>query len=240
VVTHQSSTGATVVCVLSTGEMFAGAAIAGNAEPVRAVAVDDNGDVALGGGAGVVEHYRVEDGRFATGVAIDVRLGGEPVEITSLAVRDGTVAAGIRPISGRAAVARVLVWDARGGGTPVQFDTDHRDVVAVGLLGPGADLVVVAGVDTPGGAATLQVWEAATRRRLGRALGGLVDDVEMLGGDASSVVGVDAEGRAYNWSLETDPTSEICAIVGRPMGSDEWTSIAGGALAAEPYSALCV
>ncbi|HWM19838.1 MAG TPA: hypothetical protein VNO51_09135 [Ilumatobacteraceae bacterium] len=231
VVTHQTSTGATVVCDTSTGEMFAGAAIAGNAGPVGAVAVDDNGDVALGGGAGVVEHYRAEDGRFATGVAIDVRLGGEAVEVTSLALREGTVAAGIRPTSGRAAVARVLVWDALGGGTPVQFDTDHRDVVAVGLLGPGADLVVVAGVDTPGGAATVQVWEAATRRRLGRALGGLGEDVVMLGGDASSVVGVDAEGRAFNWSLETDPTSEICAIVGRPMGADEWSSIADGALA---------
>jgi hypothetical protein len=62
----------------------------------------------------------------------------------------------------------------------------------------------------------------------------------MLGGDASSVVGVDAEGRAYSWSLVTDPTSEICSIVGRPMRADEWTSIAGGALAEEPYSALCV
>ena len=128
----------------------------------------------------------------------------------------------------------------RGGGTPVQFDTDHRDVAAVGLLGPGADLVVVAGVDTPGGAATLQVWEAATRRRLGRALGGLAGDVVTLGGDASSVVGVDSEGRAFTWSLDTDPTSEICAIVGRPMGTDEWDSIADGALATEPYSALCV
>jgi hypothetical protein len=131
------------------------------------------------------------------------------------------------------------VWDAEGGGTPVQFDTDHRDIGAVGLLGPGAEVVVVAGVDAILDTATLQVWEADTRRRLGRALGGLTGDVVMLGGDTSAVVGVDAGGRAFRWSLETNPTSEICAIVGRPLGTDEWDSIADGALAAESYSAVC-
>ena len=139
--------------------------------------------------------------------------------MTSLALRNGTIAAGIRPIGGRGAVARVLVWDAAGGGTPVQFDTDHRDVAAVGLLGPSADLVVVAGVDDTRASATLQVWEAETRRRLGRALGGLAGDVVMLGGDTSAVVGVDSGGRAFAWSLDTDPTAEICAIVGRPLST---------------------
>ena len=138
----------------------------------------------------------------------------------------------------REAVARVLVWDATGGGTPVQFDTDYRDVAGVGLLGPNADLVVVAGVDVARGT-LLQVWEVETRRRLGRALDGLAGEVVSLGGDASAVVGVDSEGRAVTWSLVTDPTSEICTIVGRPMGTDEWDSIAGGALGAQPYSAVC-
>jgi hypothetical protein len=62
----------------------------------------------------------------------------------------------------------------------------------------------------------------------------------MLGGDASEVVGVDSEGRAFTWSLDTDPTAEICAIVGRPMLTDEWESIADGALAAQRYSPVCV
>jgi WD40 repeat protein len=239
VVTYSASTGATVDCDTSTGTMFTGAAIHGNAEPVGAVAVDDNGDVALGGGDGVVEYYRADGGRFALGVAINVRLGGEAVEVTSLALRNGTIAAGIRPIGGRGAVARVLVWDAAGGGTPVQFDTDHRDVAAVGLLGPSADLVVVAGVDDTRASATLQVWEAETRRRLGRALGGLAGDVVMLGGDTSAVVGVDAGGRAFTWSLDTDPTAEICAIVGRSLSTEEWSSIADGALASQPYSDVC-
>jgi WD40 repeat protein len=238
-VTHQTSTGATVVCDATTGQMLAGALIDSVAEPAGAVAVDDSGDVALGGGDGYVEFYRVDAGRFATGIAVDVRFGGEAVEVTSLALRDGTIAAGIRPTSGRAAVARVLVWDADGGGTPVQFDTDHRDVAAVGLLGPSADLVVVAGADGAGGAATLQVWEAETRRRLGRALAGLAGDVVMLGGDASTVVGVDSTGHAFTWSLDTDPTAEICAIVGRSMLSDEWESIADGALGSQPYSPVC-
>jgi hypothetical protein len=109
----------------------------------------------------------------------------------------------------------------------------------VGLLGPSADLVVVAGTDGARTTATLQVWEADTRRRLGRALGGLAGDVVMLGGDASAVVGVDAEGRAFTWSLDADPTAEICAIVGRPLRTDEWESVAGGALRAEPYSSVC-
>ena len=235
---YRTSTGATVVCDASTGEMLAGATIDGSAEPVTAVAVDDDGDVALAGGSGFVEHYRVDGQLFATGVAVDVRFGGEAVDVTSLALRDGTIAAGIRPRGGRAAVSRVLVWDATGGGTPVQFDTDYRDVAAVGLLGPSADLVVVAGVDVARGT-LLQVWEVETRRRLGRALGGLAGDVVSLGGDASAVIGVDSEGRALAWSLVTDPTSEICAIVGRPMGTDEWDSIAGGALGAQPYSAVC-
>ena len=237
--TYQSSTGATVVCDTATGGMLAGATIAGNANPVSAVAVDDDGGVALGGGEGIVEYYRVDGVGFATGVAVDVRFGGEAVEVTSLALREGAIAAGIRPTGGRGTVARVLVWDAAGGGTSVQFDTDHRDVAAVGLLGPSAEIVVVAGADTAGGAATVEVWEAATRRRLGRALGGLVGDVVMLGGDASGIVGVDAEGRAFTWSLETDPTSEICAIVGRPLRPDEWDTIAGGALHTQPYTPAC-
>jgi WD40 repeat protein len=239
VVTYSATTGATVDCETATGTMFTGAAIRGNAEPVGAVAVDDNGDVALGGGDGIVEYYRADGGRFALGVAINVRLGGEAVEVTSLALRNGTIAAGIRPLGGRGAVARVLVWDAAGGGTPVQFDTDHRDVAAVGLLGETADLVVVAGVDDTRSSATLQVWEAETRRRLGRALGGLAGDVVMLGGDASAVVGVDSGGRAFTWSLDTDPTAEICAIVGRPLSTEEWSSIADGALASQPYSDVC-
>ena len=240
VVTHQTTTGATVVCDASTGQMLAGAVIDGVADPAGAVAVDDNGDVALGGGDGFVEHYRVDGDRFAMGVAVDVRFGGEAVDVTSLALREGTIAAGIRPTGGRAAVARVLVWDADGGGTPVQFDTDHRDVAAVALLGPSADLVVVAGNDGTRANATLQVWETATRRRLGRALGGLGGDVVMLGGDASEVVGADSEGRAFTWSLDTDPTSEICAIVGRPLRTDEWDSIADGSLDTQTYSPVCV
>lgn len=239
-VIHQTSTGATVVCDAATGQMLAGAIIEGVADPAGAVAVDDDGDVALGGGDGFVEFYRVDGGRFATGIAVDVRFGGENVELTSLALRDGTIAAGIRPAGGRAAVARVLVWDADGSGTPVQFDTDYRDVAAVGLLGPSAELVVVAGTDGARETATLQVWEAETRRRLGRALGGLGGGVVTLGGDTSAVVGVDSDGRAFTWSLDADPTSEICAIVGRPLRTDEWVSIAGGALGTQPYSPVCV
>jgi hypothetical protein len=136
-------------------------------------------------------------------------------------------------------VARVLVWDARAGGIPVQFDTDHRRIAAVCLLGADAALVAVAGVDAADGPATVQVWESATRRRLGRALGGLDAPVLTLGGDSSQVVGVDGGGRVLAWSLETDPTAEICAIVGRDLTREEWGSVVAGALASVSYAPVC-
>ncbi|MGH9135068.1 MAG: WD40 repeat domain-containing protein, partial [Ilumatobacteraceae bacterium] len=238
-VTHRTESGETVVCDTSSGTIVARAIVRGSTAPADAVAVDDGGNVVLGGGDGFVGHYPLAGTAFASGVAVDVRFGGEPVEGASLALRDGTIAAGIRPAGGRRGVARVLVWDVSGGGTPVQFDTDNRLVPAVGLLGAGADLVVVAGADDDGGPVTLQVWEADTRRRLGRALGGLAGEVVTLGGDVSALVGVDAGGGAFTWSLDTDPTREICAIVGRPLLPDEWETIAAGALASQPYRPVC-
>jgi len=237
VVSHVDD-GTTRVCDTGDGAVVASAPIRGNADPVTAVAVDDAGDIALGGGAGFVERYQRSDTRFATGAAIDARLGNEAVDVSSLATRDGTVVAGIRPADA-AAVARVFVWPADDGGTPTQFDTDHLDVTSIALLGADASHVVVAGRDRADGPVTLQIWETSSRRRLGRALQGLSGDVVALGGDDAVVFGADSGGRAWRWSLDRDPTREICAIVGRPLDAEEWRGIVDGALGGYDPQPVC-
>jgi hypothetical protein len=133
----------------------------------------------------------------------------------------------------------VLVWDATAGGTPVQFETDHRRLVAIALLGDDAGLVAAAGGDGGEGPVVVQVWEADSRRRLGRGLGGLMGEVVALGGDAEAVVGTDREGRTYRWHLDQDPRREICQIVGRPLTEAEWDTVAGGALARYDLDPVC-
>ena len=84
----------------------------------------------------------------------------------------------------------MLVWTI--GGTPVQFDSESSDVPAVALIG-NSDAVLVASRDGDALPVTLQMWETATRRRLGQAFSGLTGDVVQLGGDGASIVGVDSE-----------------------------------------------
>jgi len=85
----------------------------------------------------------------------------------------------------------------------------------------------------------VQVWESESRRRLGRGLGGLVGDVIALGGDATTVIGTDAAGRTLRWRLDLDPNGEVCNVVRRDLTEDEWSSIAGGALARYAYDPVC-
>jgi hypothetical protein len=81
----------------------------------------------------------------------------------------------------------------------------------------------------------------ATRRRLGRAFGGLSGDVVQLDGDAAgtAVVGVDRAGRAFRWPVDRDPRREICAIVGRQLARAEWEAAASGALPDGDYGPQC-
>ena len=110
--------------------------------------MDDEGNVALGGGDGLVEQYFQRDGEtFARGSAIDVRLGGEPADVrrARLPERHG----GRRDPPRRSGARHAcFVWPIAEGGTPTQFETDYLDVPTVALLGPDADLLVVAGRDT--------------------------------------------------------------------------------------------
>ncbi len=205
---------------------------------VTAVAVDDDGGVTLGRSAGFVEYYVPADGRFQTGTAIDVRVGGEPVDVTALAPRGGVVVAGIRFRDAATMPARVVIWrlDRR---EPTSFAVDYMDIAAVGVLDADASAVVVAGRDTDAGPVTIQMWDTVSRRRVGRALTGLTGDVTALVGSDTSVVGVDDSGRAYRWRLDPDPTREVCAIVGRSLAEQEWDEFAGGTLQRYRFESPC-
>ncbi len=136
--------GTTKVCDTNDGRVVATGSLGDNTVPVSAVAVDDEGDVALGGGDGFVERYRRQDRTFATCDAFtDIRSGGQPVEVTSLAYHAGTIVAGVRTAD-QAAMALVLVWTVDDSGTSTVFPTDYREVPAIRLLGDHATDMVAA------------------------------------------------------------------------------------------------
>jgi hypothetical protein len=231
------STAATSLCRID-GEpvRVALARLNPDAGAVTAVAVDDGGQVALGRASGIVENYPSADGQFSRGKAIDVRAGGERVDVTSLAARGGVVVAGttLRGTS----PARATIWNVDHG-QPTSFATDYSDVAAVAVLDREATVVVVAGRDDADRPVTIQLWEAESRRRVGRAFSGLVGDVRRLVGLDSAVVGVDDSGNAFEWEIDRDPTRDVCAIVGRSLSLDEWNELADGALRAYDYDDPC-
>ena len=244
VAAFRTSDRATAVCDARSGARLAASRLDRTIDPVGTLAVSDAGDIAVGGGQGAVARYLRQGDRLGSGTAIDVRFGGEPVEVTALSLGDHRLAAGLDPVTGADAASdatpgRALVWDVAEGGEPIVFPVDQRRVAAVALLGSDDDLLVVAGRDEPTGPVTVQVAEAASRRRLGRALGGLTGDVTYLGGTDAEVVGVDGQGHAYTWAVDRDPKRDICAIVGRPLDRDEWTTTIGAALKAGDYAPQC-
>ena len=238
IATHRAGDGRTVVCSAADGAVVAGGNVGGVTMPADALGVDDDGGVAIGG-AGHVDYLAVHGDRFVPTGAVDARFRGERVEIGPIAVSTGQVAVAVRPASSPESFARVLVWDAAARGTPVQFDTDHRDLAAIALLGPDAELVAAAGRPAGDDAIVVHVWEVDTRRRLGRGLGGLADDVLALTGDAEQVIGTDSSGRTYRWQLDIDPRREICEIVGRDLTREEWEVVADGALARYDFRSPC-
>jgi hypothetical protein len=213
-----------------------GFAVEEQAAAIESIAVDDDGAVALAGG-GLVEYRPLVDGEFVRRAeAVSTGYADELVTIPRLAVRDGRVVAAVDTADGE--LARVLVWDARRRGTPIQFETDHTDLGAIALLGDTAELLAVAGRFGDGDT-VVQVWEAESRRQLGRGLGGLGSDVRALAGDATAVVGTDADGRTFRWPLDRDPRREVCAIVGRDLSTEEWETTADGMLGRYEHDPVC-
>jgi hypothetical protein len=238
IATHRPADGRTVVCSAADGTVVAGGNVRGVTMPADAIAVDDDGGIVIGG-AGHVDYLAVEGESFRASGAVDARFRGERIEIGPIAASAGRVAVAVRPASNPESFARVLVWDAAARGTPVQFDTDHRDLAAIALLGQDAELVAAAGRSAGADAIVVHVWEADTRRRLGRGLGGLAGDVLALTGDAEQVIGTDSSGQTYRWRLDADPRREICAIVGRDLTREEWQSVADGALQRYDFRSAC-
>jgi WD40 repeat protein len=240
VATFQSEQMIAAVCDTTTGSMIAKAGFDAKTQPPpSAIAVDDDGSVALGDRSGqVTVLLRADDdtGFQRRAPAIDARSGKEPAEVRSLSIHNGVVAAGIRTPAARGAQGSVLVWPI--GAVPVQFDSESSDVPAVALIG-NSDTVVVASRNGDTSPVTLQTWETATRRRLGQAFSGLVGDVVVLGGDGTSIVGVDARGDAYRWLPASTATDEICKIVGRPLTRDEWDTELGGVLQKYAFLPVC-
>jgi len=244
VASFRSADRAAAVCDAVTGKRLAASQLDKTIDPITALAVSDAGDLAIGGGTGAVARYARAGDHFGQGAAIDVRFGGEPVEVTALSLGAHRLAAGLDPVSGAdestdTTPGRALVWDVASGGEPIVFPVDQRRVAAVALLGADDGLLAVAGRDEADGPVTIQVAEAASRRRLGRALGGLSGSVTYLGGTDAEVVGVDGDGRAYSWAVDRDTKRDICSIVGRPLARDEWSTAVTGGLPSGDYSPQC-
>ena len=239
VVAVDPSSAVTSLCrVGDDGPRIAVAALKPDAGTVTAVAVDDQGNVTLGRATGVVEYYPVADGKFQRGSGVDVRVGGEQVQITALAARGGVVVAGIRFPTSSATPSRVMIWRLAQQESTT-FATDYADVAAVAVLDAAASAVIVAGRDTQDGPVTVQVWGAVSRRRIGRAFTGLEGDAVALSGLDTAIEGTDRSGRSFRWSLDQDPTREVCAIVGRSLSAEEWAAFADHVLQRYTFDPPC-
>lgn len=222
VAAFDSSSGLLAVCDAASGDLVANAAIGDGVERPSAIAVDESGSVVVGGERSFAV-YNLVGGQLATGAAVLTEFGGEASPVSSAAFSNAIVAVGLLGGDGRAASGpsrgRVVVWDLLAGTEPVAYDVDEHDVIRVALLDGARTLATVAS-DGEGAAPTVQVWETANRRRLGRSLAGLQGGVVSLGGDGESVVAVDTNGRVLRWALSADPRNDICGILGAPF-SDE-------------------
>jgi hypothetical protein len=239
VVTVESATAVAVLCRSGgSGSRLAAAGLNPAAGEVTAVAVDDAGNVVLGRASGIVEHYPSGEGGFSGGSAIDVRVGGEAIDVTAVAARGDVVVAAVRFPGSAGTPARVIVWRLDTL-EPTTFATDFDDVAAVTVVDPSASVVAVAGRDGAGGAVTIQLWDTSTLRRVGRAFSGLTGDVTHLLGTESALVGVDGAGHAFRWEIDRDPSGEVCDIVGRPLTREEWDAAADGALRRYGFQPSC-
>ena len=205
VVAHDPQTTLTVVCDTATGKAVAGAQVDPPASPAEVVAVDDDGTVALGGSDGYVAILSPVGRDLVGASSVDIRFGGESATVTALALRGGTLAAGIdQPPAPPPAWARTRSGSlaSSSGMSPTAARpcssrrTTRRCKQSACSVRTWATSSPRAW-DLPGDAPMLQVWETATRRRLGRALTGLGADVVTLGGDATRVLASDEGGGVY-------------------------------------------
>ncbi len=156
------------LCETAAGSQLAAARLNPGAGAISALAVDNAGNVVVGREPGMIDYYRRNGTSFEPGRAIDARLGGEDVTITALAMRNDTVVAGLGHVRAAVNPAGVFIWPIDRL-DPTTFSTTFADIAAVALLDDQAAAMVVALRDAKDGAVTIQLWESASRRRIGRA-----------------------------------------------------------------------
>ncbi len=215
------------------------------AGPPQALAIADDGRVAVARG-GRITWLPLGPSGFAPGLALDTGFGGTEGVVQSLSLVGRRLAAGLTTRTSGPRRGRVLVWDLDGA--PVAFDLAATDVGAVALSGPVGELLATASRDAAADSDapwSVQVWETATRRRLGPPLTGLSGDEVSLFWDAATeggtgaLLGVEGSGRVTRWPVSLDLGPEICRAVGRPLTEAEWSAAAGGALPDSAFEPVC-
>jgi WD40 repeat protein len=249
-VVHDPARSSVALCDGATGAQLAATKVGAQFLPLTALAVDDDGSIAVGG-AGYVTAMTPDATGGLPGIAIEAVSGQRSAIVDALAVRDGQIAAGIRTDDPAATFGRVLLWNPASGSTPIAFAIDSAVVTAIAFVGRNGDAVVVASNDgaasndgtasNDGAAATstLQVWEVATRRRIGAGFSDDGGTISRLTGDDDSIIALHADGTVLRWPLNRDPAQEICAIVGRSLTRAEWAAAADGALRPYPFVDVC-
>lgn len=247
---HDPARRSIALCDGATGAKLAGTTVADQFLPITAIAVGDDDTVAIGG-AGYVTAMTPDATGGLPGIAIEAVSGQRSATVDALAVSNGQIAAGIRTDDPAATFGRVLLWNSANGSTPIAFAIDAAKVTALAFVGQTGDAVVVASTDhtddtgntdgtgAVGPATTLQVWEVATRRRIGAGFAGDGGVISRLTGDDDSITAIYADGLVTRWPLNRDPALEICAIVGRSLTRDEWATAADGALRLYPFVEVC-
>ena len=244
-VVHDPARSSVALCDGATGAQLAATKVGALFLPITALAVGDDGTIAVGG-AGYITAMTTDATGGLPGIAIEAVSGQRSAIVDALAVRDGQIAAGIRTDDPAAAFGRVLLWNPESGSTPIAFAIDSTMVTAIAFVGQDGDAVVVASSDgtasnnaTSPTATTLQVWEVATRRRIGAGFSHDGGTIRRLAGDEVSIIAVQADGTVFRWPLNRDPAQEICAIVGRSLTRAEWATAAEGALRTYPFVDVC-
>ena len=243
--------GTLALCRSDNGALMAIADLGETATGATALAVDETGSVAIGG-TSTISIVRLDGNQFRPGTGINTGFNGVDAPVNAIAFSNGRIAAGLGPsattagasgtpgaaIGAASARGRVAIWDLLGRTEPIAFEVDLHNVVAVALLDQG-QVVVSAAQDAPDAPVVLQVWESATRRRLGRSLPGLGSSVVSLVGDRRSITASDGSGRVLRWGRDQDPSSEVCRILGGRLTDAERVRLLGNPNLARTDKSLC-
>jgi hypothetical protein len=233
---HDPQRSTVALCDSATGQHLAATPIDAAFLPITALAVADDRTIAVGGRGHLIA-LTPDDSGGLPGVAIELVPGQPTTSVDAVATQGGYLAAGFRSPDAAARFASVVLWNPLADAPPISFTIDSTTVAAITFAGD-VDVVVVASHDEADNP-SLQAWEVTTRRRVGspvRSDGGAIESLVSAGAD---IIAIQSDGSVQRWPLNRDPADEICAIVGRSLTRDEWSTVADGALRRFPYQELC-